>query len=214
MRRTFLPVATSVLVLSAVVAGCGDDASGPDPVEKVSIADQKVTVERELLAPEDFEATKAGSAERAFLEFWAAVQAGDRRQVLTSYDPGLVDVVGAAEIADVARRVSAVYRTGKPTITSVSADGGVTTIRYVAPAQVTAGAVAPNSIAYRRTGGAWNIVFSSALDDELRLTAQTVVQNSIDPTGKKVAPKAVAAGDVAARKQTAFVAEELAGTTP
>jgi hypothetical protein len=198
----------SIAALSAALAlvGCGGGAGDQRPLAQASIADQTRALERQLVSDQDIARRAARSPQRAFLKYWSAVQYGDMRGALLAFDPRLVRVVGAEDLASALRNAAPLYRTAKPDVRHAVVQGDTATIRYLAPTQRAGGRITPLSVALQRIGGAWRIVYSSALDDELRIAVQQDVQDRIKPGLEEFDRRAVSAGDAAARRQAIYLA--------
>ena len=68
-------------------------------------------------------------------------------------------------------------------------------MRYFATTQASGTRVVPMSTAWRRLNGRWRIHYSSALDTELRIAAQTRAQLTSKPGSPEIDPRALRAGD-------------------
>ena len=98
----------------------------------------------------------------------------------------------------------------KPTIVKVNTSRGDTTVYYTLRLQDGTKELA--SMAWRREGGNWQIIYDSRLDAELAQLAQDQVlakDGSLTTTPARLPPAAVRAGDAAAQVQAHFLQEAL-----
>lgn len=196
--------ATAAGVCALGLTACGGSETSA-PLAKQSIADQSKVLKRELVSERDISAVGAGSPERAFLEYWSDVQYGNLRRALLAFHPELVDQITAGSMTAALRNALPFYRASKPVIERVIREGEDVTLHYYAATQSSGAAAAPLSTTLRRIDGEWRIVYSSALDDELKIVAQAQEQARIRPGAQQLDPRAIAAGERAAGLQAAFM---------
>jgi hypothetical protein len=196
------------LVLAALLCGCGGGSSGRALAEE-SIATQTRLLRQHLVSGRMIEQAAAGSARRAFLEYWRSVQFADIDRAIDAYESGLRNAIGTQLLALALSNASDVYRMQVPLVDETSDHGNEATVRYLATTQSSGDRVVALSTAWRRAEGRWRIRYSSALDGELRIAAQTRAQLNFRPGSQRLDPRAVLAGDRAAALQSGYL-ERLA----
>lgn len=192
------------IVIIVALAGCGGGSSAK-PLAEESIATQTRVLREQLVSTEAITNAREGSLRHAFLDYWRSVQFADTAAALDAYEPGLHSAVGTELLALAVRTASDTYRTQRPRIEEVRQRGNEGVVRYFGTTQASGTRVVPMSIVWRRQNGRWRIHFSSALDAELRIAAQTRAQFNFKPGSPEIDPRALRAGERAAALQAGYL---------
>ena len=201
--RTALRRSCVVFLIVGVVGAIGG-CSGDDD-DSGSAAAQKPEQDAIALLPDrEITRLRAGSVERAFAEYWAALQFQAWPAAIGSYAPTLRQQLGGeARLAETLKAQASYFRTAKPRVLRSTSDRGLTTVQYViADSQ---GAEVPRSVMFRRAGNQWEIVYDSFLDQALASYVQARTQAEIDPTADEPSTRAQRAGQNAARLQSRWL---------
>jgi hypothetical protein len=196
LRAALALVAVSVLALS--LAACGDSSDPP-----ASTADAPDNV----ISQSEADRHPAGSVERAFLEYWSALQYQSWAEVASYYDPAFRNFVGTAAIVGAKKINGSSYPQLKPEIARVLPHSGFLTLTY--SLQFLDGTRELASTTWTKAGGSWQLVYDSRLDAELSQFAENrveIAQNGVLPTDPtEVSPDATRAGAAAAQEQARFL---------
>ena len=204
-RPIDLPHACGAFIIIVVaLSGCGGGSSAK-PLAEESIVTQTRVLREQLVSTDAIADAPAGSLRRAFLSYWRSVQFADTEAVLDAYEPGLRSAVGAELLALAVRMASDTYRTQRPRVEEVRQRENEGVVRYFGTTQASGTRVVPMSIVWRRHEGRWRIRFSSALDVELRIAAQTRAQLNFKPGSPEIDPRALRAGERAAALQAGYL---------
>ncbi len=164
-----------------------------------------------LVSQSEADRQPAGSAERAFLEYWSDLQYQSWAEVAAYYEPAFRDSVGTAAIIGGKKINGSSYPQLKPAIVRVRDKGDFTTINY--SLVFIDGTKELASVTWRKDGGSWQLVYDSRLDAELKQYAENRVeleQNGTLPTdAANASPEAVSAGALAAQAQARFIQQAL-----
>jgi hypothetical protein len=193
-----------IVAASPMAVGCSAGRSetvGREPVAITRTTDLKETV----ISGRDIAATPAGSAQRAFLKFWNALQLSAWPAAISYYDERLVTAIGIPRFVAALRPHSAYFQGNKPSGLSTVRIAGRVIVRF--HINDLAGIPRVESISWRKTPEGWQINYHPQLDIILQVYAQTRVQNQIDPSSKLPAKRAVEAGARAARLQAESLAD-------
>jgi len=210
VSRTILFYALAGILLLVGPTGCAGDSSNNVAAESI------VASPLDLIDQKDFAKTKVGSPERAFLRYWSALQHSAWSEALAFYNPRLLDAIGITPFVGALSFEVAYFRAVKPKITEgrrVGGEyrrvGGEYIIHYLVPEKVGSRRVSPQSIAWRRIGGAWRIYYQASLDELLRRNAQFVAQTNINALAQTPSPAAIRAGAIAGRAQSRYLEREI-----
>jgi hypothetical protein len=207
-----VPWATLALAVALIVilglSACGSASDPPEP---------SATAPNNLISQAEADKYPADSAERAFFEYWSALQYQSWAEVASYYDPAFRDFVGTAAVIGGKKINGASYPQLKPAVVKVRPDdGGFTAINY--KLQFLDGTKELASAAWREREGSWQIVYDSRLDAELKQFAENQVEyarNGVLPTDPEdVSPQATRAGAAAAQEQARFSQQELEISQP
>jgi hypothetical protein len=196
LQRTSAVILVAVAV-TAVGAGCS--GNGTDGVSSESV----IAEPEQLISSADLAKTPAGSPERAFLNYWSALQYSGWSAALASFEPALATAIGVPQLVEALKSGAPYFRSVKPTLRGRVRVGEQVIIRY--RIKNPAGSVAPSSISWRKTPGGWRIYYDPSLDGLLQASAQAQVQGDIDPTAAQAAKRAVQAGLAASRTQSQYL---------
>jgi hypothetical protein len=194
----------------AALASCGGGAT-PDAATTPAgggrtlplAAEEQRAVQRRLVGTADVRNTKAGSVQRAFLEYWSAIENEEWPIALTYFLPSIQRALKPARLMS-ALHNEAQQPPVKPLIRSVrTARGGQTSVRYFV--RRADGRLRATSMIWRHAGDLWFIVYSSTLDDSYRAAVQAVVQGEVDPNAVKPSKQALEAAGRAANAQAEAV---------
>lgn len=193
-----------LIIIVAALSGCGGGSSAK-PLAEESIATQTRVLREQLVSTGLIASATAGSLRRAFLDYWRSVQFADTEAALGAYEPGARDEIGTQLLALAIRTASNTYRTQQPRIDEIRHSENEGVVRYFATTQASGTRVVPMSTAWRRLNGRWRIHYSSALDTELRIAAQTRAQLNFKPGSPEIDPRALRAGERAAALQAVYL---------
>ena len=192
------------IVIIVALTGCGGGSSAK-PLAEESIATQTRVLREHLVSTDAIASTRADSLRRAFLDYWRSVQFADTEAALDAYEPALRSAVGTELLALAIRTASDTYRAQRPRVEEVRQRGDEGVVRYFGTTQASGTRVVPMSIVWRRQDGRWRIHYSSALDVELRIAAQTRAQLNFKPGSPEIDPRALRAGERAAALQAGYL---------
>jgi hypothetical protein len=164
----------------------------------------------QLVDDEDIRQTKRGSARRAFLNFWTALQYQAWSSAVSYYEPGLAEAIGKVRLIEALKAASPLFYRTKPALGLPFRRGDDVVVPYTVVDL--SGASVPTSTVWRRLGGQWRIHYHPQLDGFLRSSVQTTVQTRIDPAAREPAKEAVRAGQAASRIQSEYLARSAATT--
>lgn len=197
-RRAVL-ACMAATTLALTLSSCGSDES-PE-----SFAPNNVISAPELARDPE------GSAERAFAEYWSALQFRAWADVAAYYDPALRDFVGTASLIGAKKLEASSYALLKPDIIRLKQAADQTTIYYTL--RLPDGTKELDSITWREDDGNWSVIHDSRLDPELAQLAQNKVELKISerlPTeASEVSGQALRAGNAAGQMQARFLEQEF-----
>jgi hypothetical protein len=165
-------------------------------------------VDDAIVTQKEIGRTKAGSAQRALLQYWRDMQYKAWTTAAERYDPGLRRYLGGSRILNGLSTQAAEFRASRPFITGVAKRGGETVTYFVV--RDTKHTETPTSIAWKRVGGSWQIAYDPSLDDALAVASQQAAQLRIDPAAQKPSTAALRAGSAARKLQQAYLGRRLA----
>ena len=164
-----------------------------------------------LLDPTELSRHPRGSVERAFYEYWSALQFRSWADAATYYDPAFRDFVGTSALIGAKKLEAGSYAVLKPDVVRLKESPGEVTVYYAL--RLADGTKELDSITWREDDGNWRIIYDSRLDAELAQSAQNKVELRTsgvlvtDPS--EVSKEARLAGDRASRLQARFLQREL-----
>lgn len=192
----------AMLALALTLAACGSSSDPPEPTAGAP---------NNVISRSEADRHPAGSVERAFLEYWSALQYQSWAEVASYYDPAFRDFVGVAAIIGAKKINGSSYPQLKPAIGRVRSHPGFATLDY--SLQFLDGTRELASTSWRPAGGSWQLVYDSRLDAELSQFAENrieIAQNGALPTDPaEVSPDAHRAGANAAQVQARFLQQEF-----
>lgn len=183
-------------------AGCGDGDSQADLATTSLVETGELP--RAVISDEDRDRFEEDSAERAFLDYWEALQFQDLATAVGFHELVVRKAIGEEDLIGTLRSQASLYRATKPGIVEASADGDLTSIRYLL--QDLSGSQAPHTVVWRRQGDEWRLLYSSFLGDSLIAVVQARTQAEIDPSAQTPSDEAQEAGAAAARLQEQILA--------
>ena len=190
-------MAASVLALSFSACGSSEDSTALAP--------------NNVLGASELSRHPQGSVERAFSEYWSALQFRSWADVAAYFDPNFRDVVGTAALIGAKKLEAESYVLLKPSVVRLKESPGEATIYYTL--RLADGSKELDSITWREDDGNWQIVYDSRLDGELSQSAQNKVEMETSGTlasdPSEISQEALRAGDRASRLQALFLEEEL-----
>jgi hypothetical protein len=114
-----------------------------------------------LVSPSGIDRLRPGSAEQAFIEYWASLQFDAWPQAAAFYAPAVRNRVGQARLVQAFDEHSEYFRAAEPRIVGSVATRGLRRIRYVV--KDPKGRRVPRSVTFRKAGSRWEIVYDSFL---------------------------------------------------
>jgi hypothetical protein len=202
-RRLRKTAHVALVVAALLLASCGGDDDAAKKVSERSIVDEAPPLREVVITPRQIDAHPPGSARRAFLRLWYALQYQSRTEVLESYHPGLVELIGADRMIEALKAQARYFRSVRPRLVDgrVRADG---TILYYVVRDLR-GRQTPRSIVFARAARRWRIRYDPYLDEALRDSVQSSTQMTIDPASGRLSPQAIKAGFEAGRLQSRYL---------
>ena len=185
LRRN--PATAIVAALAAaLLAGCAENsgrapaARGTDPGQRLPLtAEEQLVQRRQLVTAQDLRAARAGSVQRAFYEYWSALDNEEWTIALEYFDDVIQRRLDTASLVT-ALQIEAQAPPVKPLIRTVrTGRGGQTSVRYYV--RRANGTLRATSMTWRRDARRWHIVYCSTLDDSYALAVQQRVQAREDP---------------------------------
>lgn len=200
------------LVAAVSLPGCGGSAANETRrLHSRSVIEHPRPVPRFTVTPATVAAAAADSAERAFLEYWRNLQQHAWSVAASTYAQGLRTFLGSGLLTRALEAQARVYRASRPVITTSTAAGDRTTIRYRV-VNADGQTAATISWAPARTG--WAITYDSLLDQALAQARQEETQLKLDPLSQRLQPAAIQAGMDARNLQSEYAAARASGQTP
>lgn len=200
MARVALVIAVGVLSALGLSA-CGNSAAAPTPA----------TPPNNLITQAEVAKQPEESVQRAFLQYWSALQFQSWAEAVAFYAPAMRESVGTADIIGGKKVNAPSYPELKPEIISTRNSRGTTTIKYTL--QFIDGTRELASISWRQEDGNWFIVFDSRLEAELRQYAENSTEleetGALPTEASAASPAAGKAGAEAARAQPESVQAEF-----
>jgi len=199
----------AVLLMVPLLASCG----GPTEADRLLATRTATTpliaedrqVESRLVSEGDVAKAPAGSARRAFLEYWNAISFEDWATAVRYLDVSVRKQLKPGYLVDALRTQGKEGMPVKPLIRTIIQRRGNTSIRYYV--RTDQGQLRPTSSTWRqRKDGRWFLVYSAALDESYGSAVQLSVQNEIDPESPTASAAAVKAGRRATRAQAQTLA--------
>lgn len=201
--------APAILLMFPLLAGCG----GPIEADRLLAARTTTTplvaedrqVESHLVSEADVARAPAGSARRAFLEYWNAISFEDWATAVRYLDVSVRKELKPGYLVDALRTQGKEGMPVKPLIRTIIQRRGNTSIRYYV--RTDQGQLRPTSSTWRRRkDGRWFLVYSAALDESYGSAVQLSVQNETDPESPTASAQAIKAGRRATRAQARTLA--------
>jgi hypothetical protein len=190
-------------LIALTLSACG--SSSDEPTAKVAPDN--------LISRAEVEQQPAESAQRAFLEFWGALQFQSWAEMVAYYSPAFRESVGSSAIIAGKKVNASAYPLLKPKIVNVKSKNGLETIKYTV--QFIDGSQELASISWRKRLGNWEIVFDSRLEPELTQAAENEAELETSgalPTDlSAISPEAAKAGGKAGHAQPDAIEAELEG---
>ena len=193
LRRN--PATALVAALAAAaLASCGSDAGGTttapgaDAGPRLPLpAEEELLQRRRLVTGTELRAAPAASVQRAFYEYWSALENEEWPIALRYFAPAIQRGLETEPFV-AALRIELQAPPVKPLIRSVrTARGGQTSVRYYL--RQATGALRATSMIWRREGRRWHIVYCSTLDESY---ARAVQEQAQDGDGPAAAQRAAA----------------------
>ncbi|MDP1849674.1 MAG: hypothetical protein Q8K79_17945 [Solirubrobacteraceae bacterium] len=211
MRRNSASAIVAALAV-ALLPGCANDASrqppvrGAEPGQRLPLAAEEQLLERHRLVTRgDLRAAPAGSAQRAFYEYWSALENEEWTIAIEYFAPVIQRRLGTQSLV-AALRIEAQAPPVKPLIRSVrTARGRQTSVRYYLRRDT--GMLRATSMVWRRDGARWHIVYCSTLDESYAQAVQQRAQDEADPRPADAAQR----GGARARAAQAAAADAILG---
>jgi hypothetical protein len=207
-------VAVSALVALVAIAGtgCGSSAKKAEAEKVIAARDGETKpleaeerfVERTRVADQDVADFKAGTPQRAFAEYWRAVDLEDYGTAVLFLSDRLRRQLDAQYLPIAFANERQNDHPLKPLVRGVRTVRGQTTLAYYTRAAD--GKLRPTSVSMERDGGQWYISFSPTLGESYGAAVQQAVQADIDPSARTAGRRAQAAGSSAARAANGVLA--------
>jgi len=204
-----LTLILAIVALPASVSGCGGGAKDEArELRAQSIISDPQPVSATVLTAKDLAHYKAGSVERAFSEYWSALQFEAWRTAASYYEPTLRTYIGDDLLLPALEGQAGIFLSNRPVISQVEHLNGETLVKYIL--RDTGKNETTRSMAWRRVQGKWRIVYDAFLDRALAESRQLEVQAQVDPVAQKPSPEALRAAGQARRLQSKFWAQAQA----
>jgi hypothetical protein len=203
------PIRNISLAIAVVLtlAACG--GNGANDVTTMSIVEPPAEL---LVTPDEIGRQQPGSAGRAFLRYWSALQYSAWTVAIGHYDPRFVRLVGLPRFIDAMRAQASYFRTAKPKLGRTQRDERQAVVRY--SIRGFDGRPMSTSTTWKQTGEKWQVLYDPQLDVILQSYAQNEAQARIDPNARTHSKEALEAGRRAAQLQSRFLElsnQEIAG---
>lgn len=202
-RVLAVPTARVLLALGlvapvALAGGCGGgNKEEGRTLANTSIVSDAKPLPKVLISRSEELRYPSGSVQRAFLEYWSALQFQSWPAAVSFFDPEIRNDLGVARVAEALRSQAPYFRSTKPAIVAVTKSrDGETVVRYLANDR--SGNAVTRAVAWHRLRGEWAILFDSFLPEALQSGALAKEQARIDPTARTPSANAIAAGRRAA----------------
>ena len=202
-RRSVVALLCGFVSLVAACGGGSEDEARE--LQKRSIVSDPEPLSAALIKTRDLRRYTPDSVERAFLSYWSTLQFEGWRTAVRFYEPGLRDYIGDDRLLRALAGQVGVFQSNRPIISSVARVNGDLLLKYLL--RDTSTNETPRSLAWRRIGGNWRVVYDGFLDDALGEAGQLEVQTRIDPTAQKPSTEALRAGARARRLQSQYAAD-------
>ena len=195
------------LMLAVSISSCGTTSSEPAAAPSSS----------NVLTSAELSHYRPGTVQRAFLQYWSALQYQSWAEVAAYYDPAFRDFLGTVPVISAKKQNTSTFPLLKPRIVGLTKSDGDTTVRYTLI--FADGTKEQASMTWRQNRGNWQIIYDSRLDAELGQLAQNgaeIKKNGSVPTDASapLSPAATRAAHAAAQRQAAFLQQELNGGRP
>jgi hypothetical protein len=198
-RIVAIALALLLVCAAAVFAGSRLNEEGPEPSNDgdASAAAARLpgslASDPPMLGTKDLGSARAGSASERVLQLWYWGQWGSIPNVIATYDPAVVESVGAADIAGAYSQQRSFLATTRPELVDETEQQDIRLVTVRARRRD----APPQSFAFnlRRTDGEWHVIFDTLLESALATYVQT--QSMSDPN-EKPSYAAVRAGAQAA----------------
>lgn len=203
-RTPRMALIAGLAALFTTVSGCGQATDGDrvlsGATDNKPLSGEDQLIERKLVTDKDAREAPAGSAERAFLEYWTAVSFEDWATAVRYVDTSLRRILDVNYLVEALRIEGQNNVPVKPIIRDAARTRGSVSIRYLI--RTSDGRLRPTSSSWEQRNGVWYMVYSSTLDDSYAAAVQQAVQNDVDPTATTPSRKAISAGSSARRAQS------------
>lgn len=208
-RSRCVYASATIFACGALAVGCGNGAQKHEAqkLEGQSILSGTAPLAQRLVKQAEIQSTTDAAAQRTFLQLWSLLQYGSWDQAEQLFQPGLRSAIGPSLLAQALNQDAIVWQSTKPRIVTASVKGATALVTFLARDEKDD--VAPASISFQRTGGAWLVSYFSLLDGALQRSVQLRLQAQIEPLGTKPAPEAVRQGVTAATLQGQYLERQL-----
>ncbi len=195
--RRISATAIVAALAAAVLASCANDSSRTDPApgtdsgQRLPLAAEEQRLEqRRLVTDEELRAARPGSVQRAFYEYWSAIENEEWTIAFGYFDPVIQRGLETGSLVP-ALRIEAQAPPVKPLIRRVrTGRGGQTSVRYYV--RRADGTLRATSMIWRHAHGRWTIAYCSTLDDSYAQAVQQRAQDAAQPsdTAQRAAARA------------------------
>ena len=190
--------------VALLLGGCGPAQDEAARLGRSSIVKEIEPLEANRVDADEFRGVPRGSASRAFLKYWAALQQKRWRSATLTYEPGLRRFIGARTIASALRRQVVTFVAHKPHVLGQRKNRrGRTIVSYVV--RDPRGVAKWEWTSWGRIRGRWRIFYDKLLNAALRVDAARSTQERTDPSARRLSKRARTAGRRAARQQRRYL---------
>jgi hypothetical protein len=199
-------VVIACLALVPALSACGNNSESAP-----------VAAGANILTSSELSAHPEGTVERAFLDFWSALQYQSWAEVAAYYSADFRDFVGTARLIDAKTQNASTFPLIKPEIVGVEEGDQTITLAYTL--RFADGTKERASTTWQRNDGSWEMIYDSRLNPELVQLARNRMEIKLTgalPTdaAQPASPAAARAGERAGRIQGRFLEQELKAENP
>lgn len=191
------------LVAIGALVGCGSATDGDAVLEAQEngqpLGAEERLIERRLVTDKDTREAPDGTAQRAFLEYWAAISFEDWRTAIEFVAPSLRQAFDPGYLVRAVRIEGQNSVPVKPLVRGVQRTRGGTTIRYFV--RTGDARLRPTSSTWTKQNGWWYLTYSATLDDSYAAAVQQGVQTEVNPNAKVASRRALREAARASRLQ-------------